>query len=99
MADQTPFHPHASGTLVDIVVQPRASTSEITGVHDGVVRLRIAAPPVDGAANSAVIALMSKTLHIRKSEMQIVSGHSGRRKRLLIRGLDVDVVQRALTSV
>ncbi len=98
MADTTPFHPHRDGTLIDILVQPRASKFEITGIHDGALRVRIAAPPVEGAANDAIIEFLSKRLKVRKSDLQIVSGLSGRRKRLLARGLDVESVRDRLTT-
>jgi uncharacterized protein len=98
MADPSPFHPHRDGTLIDILVQPRASTSQVTGVHDGLLRVRIAAPPVEGAANDAIVALLSKRLKVRRSDVQIVSGASGRRKRVLIRGIDVESARAALLT-
>lgn len=96
MPDAGPFHPHRDGTLIDIFVQPRASKSEVVGVHDDTLRLRIAAPPVDGAANNAVIELLSKRLKVRKSDIQIVSGATGRRKRVLVRGVAIDAIRDAL---
>jgi len=95
MADASPFHPHRDGTLIDIFVQTRASKSEVVGVHDGTVRVRIAAPPVDGAANDAIIELLSKRFKVRKADIQIVSGATGRRKRVLVRGVGVDAVREA----
>ena len=96
MTETSPFHPHRDGTLIDILVQPRASKSDITGVHDGALRIRIAAPPVDGAANDAIIEFFSKRLKIRKSDVQIVSGASGRRKRVLIRWISVELARDGL---
>jgi uncharacterized protein (TIGR00251 family) len=86
MGTSGPFLPHRDGTQIDILVQPRASKSEITGVHDGALRIRIAAPPIEGAANHAIIELLSKRLGVRKAELRIVSGATGRRKRLLVQG-------------
>ena len=96
MSDTTPFHPHRDGTLIDILVQPRASKSEITGVHDGVLRIRIAAPPVEGAANDAIDEFLSKRLMVRKSDVEIVSGASGRRKRVLVRQISPESARDAL---
>jgi uncharacterized protein (TIGR00251 family) len=88
MDPESPFQHHRDGTLIDILVQPRASKSEITGVHDGALRIRIAAPPVDGAANDAIIELLSKRLQVRRADIQIISGATGRRKRVMVQGID-----------
>jgi uncharacterized protein (TIGR00251 family) len=97
MDDASPFRPHRDGTLIDILVQPRASKTEITGVHDGALRIRIAAPPVEGAANDAVIDFLSKLLKMSKRDIQIVSGATGRRKQVLVRGIDADQARQTLS--
>ncbi len=97
MSDPSPFRAHRDGTTIDILVQPRAPKSEITGVHDGALRVRITAPPVDGAANDAIIELLSKRLKVHKSDIQILSGTSGRRKRVLVRGIAIDTARVGLT--
>ncbi len=99
MTDASPFRPHRDGTTIDILVQPRASKSEITEFHDGALRVRIAAPPVDGAANDAVIELISKRLKVHKSDIQIMSGASGRRKRVLVRRIGVETTRKLLSSM
>jgi uncharacterized protein (TIGR00251 family) len=92
----SPFQPHRDGTVIDLLVQPRASRSEIAGIHDGALRVRIAAPPVDGAANAAIIDFLSKQLKVRKSDIEITSGATGRRKRVLIRGIEPETVRQIL---
>ena len=57
----------ATGTLVRLRVQPRARTECLDGVREGCIRLRLAAPPVDGAANAACIAFLAKILGINRS--------------------------------
>ena len=99
MADASPFHPHRDGTLIDVLVQPRASKSEITGIHDGALRIRITAPAVEGAANDAVIGLLSKRLNLRKSDIEIVAGATGRRKRVRVQGIGVEDLRDALGRV
>jgi uncharacterized protein (TIGR00251 family) len=89
----SPFQPHRDGTVIDLLVQPRASRSEIAGIHDGALRVRIAAPPVDGAANAAIIDFLSKQLKVRKSDIEIASGATGRRKRVLIHGVEPETVR------
>lgn len=96
MSSRSPYQEHRHGTLVDITVQPRASKTEIIGLHDGAIRIRIAAPPVDGAANAAIIDLFSRILNVRKSAVEIASGATGRRKRVLVHGVSVGDVHALL---
>jgi len=96
MSTSGPYHSHRDGTMIDLLVQPRASRSEISGIHDGVIRIRIAAPPVDGAANDAIIELLSKVLKVRKADVEIASGATGRRKRVLVKGIDPETVRQLI---
>jgi uncharacterized protein (TIGR00251 family) len=73
---------------IDIYVQPRATRSEIVGLHDGVIKVRLAAPPVDGAANDALIEFLAERLHVRKSDVRVIAGHTSRRKVVEIDGVD-----------
>jgi uncharacterized protein (TIGR00251 family) len=72
-------------------VVPRASKSEIIGEHDGALKVRIASPPVDGAANEELIKLLSKTFGVSKSAVAIVSGHSSKLKQVKIAGIGKEV--------
>ncbi len=67
-------------------VLPRASKSEIAGEHDGSLKVRIASPPVDGAANAELVKLIAKWLGIAKSDVEIVGGQTSRTKRIRING-------------
>lgn len=78
---------HAEGTLADILVSPRASKSRVVGLHDERVKLQIAAPPVDGEANEEVVAFFSRALGLPRAQVVLQSGSTGKRKRLLVRGL------------
>lgn len=73
--------------LLDCYLQPKASRSEIAGLFDGHMKIRIAAPPVDGKANAELIKFLAAYFSIAKSRVKIVSGHKGRRKRVCIQGL------------
>ena len=81
---------------IGVYVQPRASKTELAGLHDGLVRIRLAAPPVDGAANAARAAFIADKLGIAKSRVQIVSGLTGRRKVVRIDGVTAEAVAAAL---
>lgn len=67
-----------------VYVVPRASRSEIAGEHNGALRVRLAAPPVDGAANRELIAMLAKALHVSRSKVAIDSGHTSRTKRVTV---------------
>jgi len=67
-------------------VVPRASRSEIAGEHDGALRIRVTAPPVDGAANEEVIRVLAKALGVTRSAVAIVSGETSKTKRVRVRG-------------
>jgi uncharacterized protein len=72
---------------IDVRVVPRASRSEIVGMHDGALKVRISAPPVDGAANAELIKLFSKKFGVSKSDITIVSGETSKNKRIKIANL------------
>ena len=65
-----------------ISVQPNASRTEIVGWKGEQRKIRVAAPPVDGKANKELIQYLSKNLGLAKSEIEIISGHKIKRKRL-----------------
>ena len=69
-------------------VVPRASKSEIAGSHDGALKIRLAAPPVDGAANDELVKLLSKTFGVAKSAVEILSGQTARTKQIKISGVN-----------
>jgi uncharacterized protein len=70
----------ARGVRFDVRVQPRASRSEIVGEQEGALRVRLAAAPVDGAANDALVELLADVLHVAKRDVRIVTGTTSRRK-------------------
>ena len=72
----------------EVRVAPRASRNRVIGVQDGVLKVALTAPPVDGAANEALCKLLAKTLGVSKSAIQILRGERGRTKLLRIRGAD-----------
>ena len=75
------------GALVfSVRVVPRASRSEIIGEHDGALRIRLAAPPVDGAANEDLVRTLARAFAVSRSKVEIVGGHSSRSKQISIRG-------------
>ena len=80
-------------TRIAVRVQPRASRSEVAGTYGDALKIRIAAPPVDGAANEELIAFLSKRLGIPKSAVTIVRGMQGRDKQVAVEGLSEEEVR------
>lgn len=76
-----------AGALVFRVrVAPRASRSAVLGVHEGALKVALTAPPVDGAANAALIAFVAKSLGVPKRDVIIEQGETSRSKRLRVTG-------------
>ena len=87
-------------TVVTIRVLPRAHRDQICGVVDGIIRMRVLAPPVEGKANARCIALLSKTLGIPSSSFEIIRGERSRVKVLRIQGIsEQDVLQGCSSSL
>lgn len=87
----------AEGISLLVRVRPRASRAGIAGARDGALVVRVTAPPAEGAANDAVVRLLSKALHVPASAIRIASGHASRDKRLEIRGVDASQIIGLLT--
>ena len=76
----------AGGVEVEVLVQPRASRTRVVGEHGGRLKIQLAAPPVDGEANAALVAFLADALGVRKGDVAIVRGETGRRKTVRIAG-------------
>ena len=70
-----------------VQVVPRASRSEVVGEHNGALRVRIAAPPVDGAANEELIRVLAKKFKVPRNSVSIVGGRTARIKQIRIEGV------------
>ena len=79
--------------LLSLYVQPRSSRNELAGLHGDALKLRLTTPPVDGKANKAVISFLAKLLKIPKSIIIIRSGLQSRSKKILLSGLDEQMVR------
>lgn len=70
--------------ILSVRVQPRAAHDAFAEYNDEYIKIRITAPPVDGKANEHLIAFLSRTFKVARSSIQLLSGETGRNKRLLI---------------
>jgi len=85
--------------LLRVRLQPRAARTGIMGWRDGVLALRVTAPPVEGAANAALSALLAEALGIAPSRVRVARGAHGRDKLVGISGLSMTEVQRRLATL
>jgi len=70
-----------------VKVVPRASRNEIAGIQGDAIRVRLTAPPVEGAANRALVKVLATTLKVPERDIEILAGHAGRQKMVRVAGL------------
>ena len=85
-----------AGAVLTVHIQPKASTTECVGFHGAAIKIRVAAPPVDGAANDKLIRFLARQLSIPSTSVRIQSGGSGRHKRVLVKGATAQLVMARL---
>lgn len=84
-----------TGVRITLQVQPRASETALAGRHGDALKVRVQSPPVDGAANDALIRFLSEALGVRRTAVRIVSGEGARRKTVIVEGITlVDAARR-----
>ena len=86
-----------SKVRISLRVHPSAARSEVVGFTDGMLQVRVAAPPVKGQANRELIALLSKALAVGKSALTIVKGHTSRSKVIAVDGLSQEDIMKRLS--
>jgi uncharacterized protein (TIGR00251 family) len=84
-------------TRLNVRVTPRASKNAVEGFRDGALIIRVTAPPVDSAANDAVVELLAKTLGVAKRQITIARGSTGRNKVVEVEGVSHDQLISLLT--
>lgn len=83
----SPLERTSDGIRLRLRVQPRASRTEVAGPHGDALRIRLSAPPVDGAANAELVRYVAELLEVARSAVVITAGHSGRQKTVEVRGV------------
>lgn len=84
------------GVRLHLFIQPKASKNEVIGDHNGELKIKLTAPPVDGKANSELIAFLSDILNIPKRQIHLTKGETGRHKTVEVEGLDVEGAKKIL---
>ncbi len=85
------------GVILCLHVQPGARKTEIAGFHGEALKIRLAAPPVDGKANASLIEFLARQLGVAKSAVELLSGETSRAKRVRVGGVDSDAVSAKLS--
>lgn len=84
------------GASFAVKVAPRASQNKISQIADGALKVRLTAPPVEGAANQALVKLLAKALGLPRSKVRVIKGFKSRDKRILVEGLEPGQIIRLL---
>ncbi|NOK23771.1 DUF167 domain-containing protein [Corallococcus carmarthensis] len=87
-----------AGVELTVLVQPRASRTKVVGEHDGHLKIQLAAPPVDGEANAALVEFIAKMLGVPRRQVTLVAGDTSRRKRLKVQGVDAAAVEAVISG-
>jgi uncharacterized protein (TIGR00251 family) len=88
-----------AGVELLVYVQPRASRDQVVGVQGNELKVRLAAPPVEGAANAACRTFFAKLCRLPQSQVSLLTGETSRHKRLLLAGVDVARVLAAVEAL
>ena len=91
-----PVEPVPGGVRLVLHIQPRASRTELAGLHGGALKLRVAAPPVAGAANLELLRFLAELLGVSRSRLELKAGSGARRKLVLVEGVSVQFAERKL---
>ena len=90
--------PGINEAFIRIRVSPRSSANQVAVLDDGIYKVKLTAPPVDGKANRALRQFLAKKLRISKTSVEIVSGEKGREKLIKIHGLSDEAVNERLAE-
>jgi uncharacterized protein len=93
-----PIRQTTNGILLRLRIVPRASRTEIAGIQGGMVRIRLAAVPLGGAANEALIRFLAERIGVPRSAVRVASGRTSRSKVVVISGVSLEEVQVGLRA-
>jgi hypothetical protein len=92
----SPLSPTATGIRLRLHVQPKASRYALAGVHGDALKVRVTAPPVEGAANQALVRFLAEQLQVPPRAVRVESGARGRSKVVTVEGVELEVARRRL---
>lgn len=86
----------SEGCIITIHASPRATRNQLQGIHGDALKIRLQAPPVDGKANKELLSFLARTLGIPKCKLELLTGDTGRHKRILARTLTAQAARERL---
>ena len=89
----------AGAVEIDVLVVPRASRSRVVGTLGDRIKVQLAAPPVEGAANAELVELLAEVLAVPRRSIAIVRGEASRRKTVRIEGVDAEAIREQLERI
>lgn len=87
---------NSAGVVLSLHIQPGAKRSEVVGLHGEALKIRLAAPPVEGKANACLLRFLAERLNVAAARLQLLSGQSSRAKRVAVSGVGEDEVRSRL---
>lgn len=87
------------GLVFNVRVQPRSSKNKVAGRYGDAIKINLTAPPVDNAANKALVAFLARQLSVTKSSITILSGHTGRNKQVMVMCKETDGRRDAIRQI
>ena len=91
------YKENSKGLILNIYVVPRSSKSEIAGIYNDCLKIKLKSPPIDNAANEELVRFLSKRLQIPKRNIEIISGHKQKRKVVLVNEVDSNKIKKLLS--
>lgn len=92
------LRPDGDDVILQLHIQPGAKKTEVVGTHGAALKIRLAAPPVDGKANAALLAFVAQKVGAGRTAVELVSGQTSRSKRVRVAGVAPEAVLAALQS-
>ena len=92
------FKEEGAAVTFAVRVAPRAARTALAGEHDGALKVRVAAPPAEGAANEELVRFLARHFGVPARDVEIVAGHSSRTKRVRLRGVTPEQLARLASS-
>lgn len=99
MSSMACLKPTPSGTVLTVTLQPRAARTELVGLQGEGLKIRVTAPPVEGAANRELAGFLAGLFHVAKGSVAVVRGERSRRKAVLLAGVDLETAERRLREL
>lgn len=90
---------HAEGCILPVRAQPGARKAGVLGEQSGALKVAVTAPPEDGRANQALVEALREALGLKRSQVELISGHTSRDKRFLIRGVAKAGLERRVAAL